>query len=866
MTMNRPNLTILISLLVVMGGITVMIGWVFDIPLLKSISPAWISIKVTTALSFFLSGALLFLLVKIRRDESEIARMILPAVAFMILLIMTTHLVSLFLGAPVGVEGMFVEDKEKTWQTITPGQACLMTIVNFILVALAGIGAILNLSRLSRYLRWIGGVVSAVGATAIVGYATGLPWLYFFVPGFSNAMAIYTAVLFAVLGAGLVLAGGIQAFRRTERHKRLVSIGVKLFVLLVLLSMIPMLFITMLNYTNTRKIILGVRLEAMESIARLKGAAVEDYFRHIKSEMRATQDLYNIKLNLPVLLMHVHNRTHPDYLVAKGILDSQFKTMMEQKHLLDVHFLDLQGRIVYTSHGDEARQLLMPIPDPTGKAGTAGRKETHITEIFPNPMHNNRPGILATGPIRDASGRLVGLVAIEVSAQPLFDLLTDRTGLGATGEMFIARKDGDGVFFLSPLRYQPTKILMLQPEDDPRVGTPIRMAVQGKEGSGVSIDHTGHEILAVWRYLPSLDWGMVVKMATQEVFVPVVQLRLATYTIMAVVLLLITVMALAWSRSISHPLREFTTGASVISHGSFQHRIEVHTRDEIEQLAESFNDMAEKLGHSYEEIAAHNRELENRVKERTEELNKANQAKSDFLANMSHELRTPLNTIIGFSEVLEDRLYGDLNEKQKEYVHYIYTSGRHLLSLINDILDLSKIEAGKMELEVSRFPLRAVLDSSIIMLKEKAFKHGIALSVEVEPEADIHVEADERKIKQILFNLLSNAVKFTSDRGRVTVRAHLAAVENVSEERRMLEVCIEDTGIGIKEEDLPRLFGTFTQLHQPFLTKGNGGTGLGLALTKRLVELHGGTIRAESEYGKGSRFIFTIPDNDRYEK
>jgi len=348
--------------------------------------------------------------------------------------------------------------------------------------------------------------------------------------------------------------------------------------------------------------------------------------------------------------------------------------------------------------------------------------------------------------------------------------------------------------------------------------------------------------------------------------VPVVQLRLATYTIMAVVLLLITVMALAWSRSISHPLREFTTGASVISHGSFQHRIEVHTRDEIEQLAESFNDMAEKLGHSYEEIAAHNRELENRVKERTEELNKANQAKSDFLANMSHELRTPLNTIIGFSEVLEDRLYGDLNEKQKEYVHYIYTSGRHLLSLINDILDLSKIEAGKMELEVSRFPLRAVLDSSIIMLKEKAFKHGIALSVEVEPEADIHVEADERKIKQILFNLLSNAVKFTSDRGRVTVRAHLAAVENVSEERRMLEVCIEDTGIGIKEEDLPRLFGTFTQLHQPFLTKGNGGTGLGLALTKRLVELHGGTIRAESEYGKGSRFIFTIPDNDRYEK
>ncbi|HAJ27979.1 MAG TPA: hypothetical protein DCG53_12190, partial [Syntrophus sp. (in: bacteria)] len=228
-------------------------------------------------------------------------------------------------------------------------------------------------------------------------------------------------------------------------------------------------------------------------------------------------------------------------------------------------------------------------------------------------------------------------------------------------------------------------------------------------------------------------------------------------------------------------------------------------------------------------------------------------------ANMSHELRTPLNAVIGFSEVLTDRLYGDLNEKQKEYVSYIYSSGRHVLSLINDILDLSKIEAGKMELEVSRFPLRTVLDSSIVMLKEKVFKHGIALSVEVEPDAEIHVEADERKIKQILFNLLSNAVKFTPDRGKVTVRARLAGSENGSEEQRMIEVCIEDTGIGIKEEDLPRLFGTFTQLHHSVSTKKYEGTGLGLALTKRLVELHHGRIRVESEYGKGSRFYFTLP-------
>jgi PAS domain S-box-containing protein len=237
----------------------------------------------------------------------------------------------------------------------------------------------------------------------------------------------------------------------------------------------------------------------------------------------------------------------------------------------------------------------------------------------------------------------------------------------------------------------------------------------------------------------------------------------------------------------------------------------------------------------------------------------ANRAKSDFLANMSHELRTPLNAIIGFSEILEDGLYGNLNDRQKTYAHHIYTAGKHLLSLINDILDLSKVEAGKMEFDASRFPIRTILDSSVGMVKEKAMKQGIALSVEIEPEADITIEADERKIKQILFNLLSNAVKFTPDGGRVTVRARLAADEKGGEEQRMIEVSIEDTGIGIKEEDLPRLFGEFTQIRQSVLTKQYEGTGLGLALTKRLVKLHHGRVWVESEYGKGSRFYFTLP-------
>ncbi|MBI5099335.1 MAG: PAS domain S-box protein [Nitrospirae bacterium] len=248
----------------------------------------------------------------------------------------------------------------------------------------------------------------------------------------------------------------------------------------------------------------------------------------------------------------------------------------------------------------------------------------------------------------------------------------------------------------------------------------------------------------------------------------------------------------------------------------------------------------------------------------------ANKAKSDFLANISHEFRTPLNSILGFSEVLRDEMYGKLNEKQKEYIGDIHGSGKHLLSLINDILDLSKVEAGRMELEAGSFLLSNVLNASLIMFKEKAIKHGIKLDIRMETEADIMMEADERKLKQIMFNLLGNAVKFTPDGGYVSVAARLevgAGLVRAQEQegqpqglplQDFIEISVEDTGIGIKPEDIQKLFKEFTQLESAYAKK-HEGTGLGLALTKRLVELHGGRIWVESEYGKGSRFTFTIP-------
>ena len=229
---------------------------------------------------------------------------------------------------------------------------------------------------------------------------------------------------------------------------------------------------------------------------------------------------------------------------------------------------------------------------------------------------------------------------------------------------------------------------------------------------------------------------------------------------------------------------------------------------------------------------------------------KTNRAKTDFLANMSHELRTPLNSVIGFSEVLQDQMFGTINEKQREYLNNILTSGRHLLALINDILDLSKVESGKMKLEVSTFSLRETVDDSLVMLREKALKNGIGLHMDLAPQADVNIVADQRKVKQILFNLISNAVKFTSAGGDIVVSA--------VRDGEFIEVTVADTGLGVKEEDIPKLFHPFTQLESVY-TKQYEGTGLGLALTRQLVELHGGRVWVKSEFGTGSRFSFTIP-------
>jgi signal transduction histidine kinase len=299
-------------------------------------------------------------------------------------------------------------------------------------------------------------------------------------------------------------------------------------------------------------------------------------------------------------------------------------------------------------------------------------------------------------------------------------------------------------------------------------------------------------------------------------------------------------LALALGYSISWslitPVRQIDARFGEIAAGEFAKQVEVHNRDEFGALAVNLNRMSAELERLYRQIEA------------------ANQHKSEFLANMSHELRTPLNAIIGFSEVLIEKMFGELNDKQLEYLNDIHSSGHHLLTLINDILDLSKIEAGRMELELASFDLPEMLEGATMLVRERAGRHGLALALDVAEGLGEWV-ADERKVKQVVINLLSNAVKFTPAGGSVTLRAR--QVEGGT--GGAVEIAVIDTGVGIAADQQALVFEEFRQAAGDHLRKSEG-TGLGLALAKRFVELHGGTISVESEPGKGSTFAFILPE------
>src|SRR5215510_11378019 len=300
------------------------------------------------------------------------------------------------------------------------------------------------------------------------------------------------------------------------------------------------------------------------------------------------------------------------------------------------------------------------------------------------------------------------------------------------------------------------------------------------------------------------------------------------FAVGSVALALILGYALSWS--LTEPVTRINAQFRQIAQGDFSRRVAVPNRDEFGTLATNLNRMTEELGQLYQQLEA------------------ASHHKSQFLANMSHELRTPLNAILGYTELILDNIYGDVPDKARATLERVQTNGKHLLGLINDVLDLSKIEAGQLNLTLADYSIKDVVYNVFSAVESLANNKHLALKVEIAPDMP-RARGDERRLTQVLLNLVGNAIKFT-DEGEVAIKA--------SSLDGSVTVAVQDSGPGISESDQAKIFEEFQQADSS-ATKEKGGTGLGLAIAKRIIEMHGGRLWVESELGRGSTFSFTVP-------
>lgn len=374
-------------------------------------------------------------------------------------------------------------------------------------------------------------------------------------------------------------------------------------------------------------------------------------------------------------------------------------------------------------------------------------------------------------------------------------------------------------------------------------------------------DVDGKRVLSASARVPALGWQVFAEERRADVLAPVHSAAVRMGIFLAVFLALAVAASALLARRMVRPITVIESGARRIGGGALDERIELDTGDELESLGDAFNEMAAQLRELYGDLErrvedrtrdltsalAENAALLRQLEERGLELEAVSRNKSAFLATMSHELRTPLNAIIGFSEVLQERMFGELNDRQAAYLDDIHTSGRHLLALIDDVLDLSKVEAGRIDLELADVDVRDCLEMGLMMVGERARRGGVRLECDVGPAVG-PVRADARRLRQVVFNLLANAVRFTPEGGLVRATARREGDE--------LLIAVTDTGPGIAPDQQDLIFETFRQGGD---VRDVEGTGLGLPLSRALVELHGGRLWVESHPGEGSTFVLALP-------
>ena len=388
----------------------------------------------------------------------------------------------------------------------------------------------------------------------------------------------------------------------------------KLILLFLAFTLVPLVLFGTIVFSQARNILQTVRTAQLDTIADLKKDKIETFFQEREADIRSAQDFRNIRMNLPVLSTHGGDRTSRAYGRAKKELDEQIKTFQLSYGYMDVMLLDPRGKVVYVSNNEHAAaQLGKPLQNR--KFFEEGRKGIYFTDVFFGTEGNRRVEMIGIAPVHDLQGAFVGAVALEIDMAPIFKFIQDTTGLGTTGEALIARKEGNATVFLSPLQHDPNAALKRVVSLQEKIAVPAIKAAQGENGSGITYDYHGEEVLAAWRYIPFLRWGLVTKIDASEVFAPVRKLRVLVISVGIFIVLIGALAALAISRTVTGPILSLQKGAEAIAAGDLSHRVGTLAQDEVGRLSRAFDAMTDAIDQRVRERTI---ELENAVAERKE--------------------------------------------------------------------------------------------------------------------------------------------------------------------------------------------------------------------------------------------------------
>lgn len=687
------------------------------------------------------------------------------------------------------------------------------------------------------------------------------------------------------------------------------------------------------------------------------------------------------------------------YRIEQQAYRNYFHTLFERVGYYDLLLTDIAGNVVFSiKHEADLGTNLNTGPYRDTALANAHREaiallDMQVTQAQPYAPSAERAAIFIVAPVLKES-KLIGTLALQMDMDKLTTVTSDTTGLGETGETVLAQIEGNQALYVGALQHLPEAAFHYRVPLGDKIDISMQSALAGGHGKGVTRDYAGVGIIAAWRYLPALRWGMVVKMDASEAFAPLYRLQKLTLVALGFLLLIAGLVALLLGRWLVAPIRQLIIATEQIAGGDLHRRAPLAGCDEFQQLAVSFNIMTEHLQFHYADLekqveqrtaeirsamaqlndaqhiaqigsweldlnnnqltwsdeiyqlfeidheqfgatyeaflnaihpedrdtvnAVYNRslqdresyeithrllmpdgrikyvtergvsyfdsegnpirsvgtvqdvtklkqaemslkdlneELEQRVQKRTElllnakeEAERANSAKSEFLSRMSHELRTPMNAIMGFAQLLETDQETPLTPDQADNVREIFHAGKHLLELINEVLDLARIETGRIELSMEPVEVPSLIGECVALLQPLTSEHRIELKLGIDRTCT--VQADRLRLRQILLNLLSNAVKYNRDHGSVQIACQFGAEGKV-------RISVHDNGRGIAPEALPRLFKPFERIESAY--DGIEGTGIGLALSKRLVEAMGGSIGVESIAGVGSTFWVELP-------